>query len=169
VTWENVLAASGGAESVGRPHLADALIAIGETDSREDAFDRLIGPTGAAYVPKYAPNTLDAIAMVRTAGGVPVLAHPWARGRRGRLDPPTLALLRDAGLVGIEVDHLDHDEGARNELRRLADDLDLVATGSSDYHGTGKQGYDLGICMTSPQAYEAILAAVGPNGLDPVP
>ena len=168
VTWADVLARSGDADSVGRPHLADALIAIGEATSREDAFDRLIGPTSPAYVPKYAPGTSSSIALVRAAGGVPVLAHPWARGRRGELDVDTLAGLRDAGLVGLEVDHLDQDEETREALRRVADDLGLVITGSSDYHGTGKQGFALGACTTSPQSYEAILAALGPNAIDPV-
>lgn len=168
VTWADVLAQSGDAESVGRPHLADALIAIGEATSREDAFERLIGPSSPAYVPKYAPSTRSAIALIRAAGGVPVIAHPWARGRRGQLDEETLAQLRDAGLAGIEVDHLDHDEETRGELRRVAHELGLVITGSSDYHGTGKHGFALGACTTSPQAYEALLAAVGPNGLDPV-
>ena len=168
VTWADVLAQSGSADSVGRPHLADALVAIGEASSREDAFDRLIGPSSPAYVPKYAPNTPAAIALIRAAGGVPVIAHPWARGRRGQLDGATLGMLRDAGLVGIEVDHLDHDEATRDALRRVADDLGLVTTGSSDYHGTGKQGFALGACTTSPQSYDAILAAVGPNGIDPI-
>lgn len=169
VTWEHVLTAAGDAESVGRPHLADALISLGEASSREDAFDRLIGPSSRAYVPKHAPDTSTAIRLVRTAGGVPVVAHPWARGRRGVLDVATLGRLRDAGLVGIEVDHLDHDDATRAELRRIADELGLVPTGSSDYHGNGKQGYGLGVCTTSPQSYEAILAAVGSNGVNPVP
>lgn len=169
VTWEDVLAATGDAESVGRPHLADAFVALGEATSREDAFARLIGAGSRTYVSKYAPGTAAAITLVRAAGGVPVIAHPWSHGRRGVLDRATLARLRDAGLVGIEVDHLDHDDATRAELRRIADDLGLVTTGSSDYHGNGKQGYGLGVCTTSPQSYEAILAAAGSNGVSPVP
>jgi predicted metal-dependent phosphoesterase TrpH len=169
VTWEQVVAEAGGADSVGRPHLADAMVAIGEARSREDAFERLIGSRSPAYVPKYAPNTFTMITMLLDAGGVPVIAHPWARAVRGRLDIPTLERLRDAGLVGLEVDHLDHDDRTREDLREVVADLGLVPTGSSDYHGTGKSGYRLGICTTSPHSYEAILAAVGPNGVDPIP
>ncbi len=168
VTWDDVMAEAGGADSVGRPHLADALITIGEAASREDAFARLIGPDSRAYVPKYAPSTTVAIAMVRAAGGASVLAHPWARGRRGQLGEATLRQLKEIGLVGVEVDHLDHDDETREELRRVADGLGLITTGSSDYHGTGKQGFGLGCNLTTPRAYEAIIAAVGPNGVDPV-
>lgn len=168
VTWDDVLAAAPAAASLGRPHLADALVAVGEAQSREDAFSRLIGAGSPAYVPKYAPGTVDAIGMVQAAGGAAVIAHPWAHGRRGPLlDQDTLARLVAAGLVGLEVDHLDHDEATRAELRAVVRALGIVGTGSSDYHGLGKQGYDLGVCTTSPQSYEAILAA-SRHGTDPV-
>jgi predicted metal-dependent phosphoesterase TrpH len=168
ITWADVVAQAGSADSVGRPHLADALVALRFVASREEAFATLLDWRSPAYVPKYAPDTATAIGLVRAAGGVPVIAHPWAGSRRGVLDLALIAGLADAGLVGLEVDHLDHDENTREELRRVADDLGLLTTGSSDYHGTGKKGYDLGVCTTSPQAYEAILAAVGPNGIDPL-
>jgi predicted metal-dependent phosphoesterase TrpH len=72
-----------------------------------------------------------------------------------------LATLRDHGLVGIEVDHQDHAPAERAELRRLAHDLDLVATGSSDFHGTGKRDHELGCNTTEPEALERLLAAAG--------
>ena len=168
ITWADVLEQAGSAEAVGRPHLADALVARGIVASREEAFATFLHWQNPAYVAKYSPDTAVAIRLIRAAGGVPVIAHPWAGGRRHVLDAQMIAALVEAGLVGIEVDHLDHDDATREALRRLADDLDLVITGSSDYHGTGKQGHHLGVCTTSPQAYEAILAAVGPNGVDPI-
>jgi len=168
VTWDDVLEQAGSAESVGRPHLADALVARGFVASREVAFATLLGWQSPAYVAKYSPDTAAAIRLVRAAGGVPVIAHPWAGGRRGALDLAMIASLIDAGLAGLEVDHLDHDDRTRAELRGTADDLGLIVTGSSDYHGTGKQGYGLGVCTTSPQSYEALLAAAGPNGVDVV-
>lgn len=168
ITWDDVLEQAESAESVGRPHLADALVARGFVATRDEAFATLLGWNGPAYVPKYSPDTVSAIKLVRGAGGVPVVAHPWAAGRRRVLEVATITTLVDAGLVGLEVDHVDHDEATRAELRRVTDDLGLVATGSSDYHGTGKQGYAIGCCTTSPQAYEAILAAVGPNGVNPL-
>ena len=169
ITWADVLEQAGSTEAVGRPHLADALVARGFVASRDQAFATLLDWQSSAYVPKYSPDTAVAIGLVRAAGGVPVIAHPWAGGSRGVLEVAMLASLREAGLVGLEVDHLDQDESSRDELRRIAHDLGLVITGSSDYHGTGKRGYHLGVCTTSPHAYEAILAAVGPGGLDPVP
>lgn len=158
ITWEQVVARAGGATAVGRPHLADALVAAGEAASREDAFSRWIGVSGPAYVAKRAPQTTDAIRLIRGAGGVPVIAHPWSRGRTGGMSPDEIAALASAGLAGLEVDHVDHDPAARSELRDIAAGLGLIATGSSDYHGTGKtSAYALGACTTTVESYEAIL------------
>lgn len=159
ITWDDVVERAGGAAAVGRPHLADALVDAGDATSREDAFVHWIGTGSQAYVPKHAPDTAAAIRLVRAAGGVPVIAHPWSRGRRADMERTDIEALVAVGLAGLEVDHVDHDLAAREELRALALDLGLVATGSSDYHGTGKSAaYRLGACTTSPEAYEAILA-----------
>jgi hypothetical protein len=110
---------------------------------------------------------------VTEAGGVSVIAHPWGRGGLGRPDEATLAHLHDVGLAGIEVDHQDHDSATRELLRAMARDLGLVATGSSDYHGTGKFDHDLGCNTTDPEEYERLMelarsAAVRSDRVTPV-
>ena len=93
--------------------------------------------------------------------GVAVIAHPWGRGRQHVLPPDVLArLAAEHALDGIEVDHQDHDLGTRARLRALADDLGLLATGSSDYHGTGKLDHELGCNTTDPDVFIALLARV---------
>lgn len=159
ITWEQVVERAGVAAAVGRPHLADALVDAGAASSREDAFVRWIGVGSPAYVPKRSPSTADAIRLVRAAGGVPIVAHPWSRGRRGGMSADEISALVAAGLAGLEVDHVDHDAASRAQLRALAAELEIIATGSSDYHGTGKTiAYALGACTTSDEAYQAILA-----------
>ena len=141
----------------GRPHLADALIDLGIVATRDEAFPRLLAENGPYYVTYSAPATRDAVAALRAAGGVPVLAHP--RGRRGDvLTDSQIADLVDAGLMGLEVDHRDHDDTARYGLRILAKDLGILVTGSSDYHGAGKQNA-LGENTTDPAVVEEIAAA----------
>ena len=101
---------------------------------------------------------LAGIRLVREAGGVPVFAHGLAR-RRGRvLDDDAVAAMADAGLLGLEVDHPDHDADERAHMAGLAKELDLVATGSSDYHGTNKTT-PIAVCTTAPEQLEKLLAA----------
>lgn len=152
----DVARAAGTAESVGRPHVADALVAAGVVADRAQAFDTWLGEGRPAHVGKPAPDLPDAVRVVRAAGGVPVLAHPWGRGSRSVLDPAALAALTAAGVVGIEVDHVDHDPAARRVLAGLAADLGLVGTGGSDYHGAGKAGVALGQEVTGPEAFAAL-------------
>lgn len=125
--------------TAGRPHIADALVAMGVVGSRDEAFVRLLAEKGPYYVSYSAPPTAEAVAAVRAAGGVPVLAHAWSRGGGEVLSSGQIGDLALAGLAGIEVDHRDHDDQDRYGLRILAKDLGLVVTGSSDYHGAGKQ------------------------------
>lgn len=153
---EEILAVAGPAVAVGRPHVADAMIARGYVRDREEAFTQWLGAGRGGHVPKYAPGTAEAIAMVRAAGGVTVLAHPWGRESRWCLDEAAVTALSRAGLDGIEVDHEDHDASDREALRELAADLDLVVTGSSDYHGAGKTGHGLGINTTAPDQWERL-------------
>ena len=148
---------AGDAAAVGRPHIADALIAAGVVQSRDEAFARFLGPRGPAYVDRYAAPLEEMIGLVRDAGGVSVVAHPWGRHQHSALDEAALAHLRGLGLAGIEVDHNDHDEATRAELRSIAGNLGLVATGSSDYHGVGKEDHPLGCNLTSTEDYEALL------------
>jgi len=161
ISEADVRRSAGPTASLGRPHVADALVAAGVVQSREEAFATLVGEGMAGHVRKPAPPLPQAIATVRQAGGVPVLAHPWGRGSRAVLDEVALDELTGAGLAGIEVDHLDHDPDDRERLRAVACALGLVATGGSDYHGTGKAGVALGTDRTSPQAYQRLRALRG--------
>ncbi|MCW2813473.1 MAG: error-prone polymerase [Nocardioides sp.] len=145
------------AEVPGRPHVADALVRQGVVASREEAFATYLNPGRPAYVDRYATPLTTAIEQVGAAGGVSVIAHPWGRGRRDTLSPSELERLAGLGLAGIEVDHQDHDTAARAELRGIAGDLGLVATGSSDHHGLGKVNHALGCNTTPVDAYERLL------------
>jgi 3',5'-nucleoside bisphosphate phosphatase len=142
----------------GRPHVADALVRLGEVGSRDEAFARWLDPGRPGYVDRYAAPLTSMITAVAAAGGVTVLAHPWARGRRDALPVSEIERLARLGLAGIEVDHQEHDAAARAELRAVAAGLDLGATGSSDHHGLGKVGHDLGCCTTAPEEYARLLA-----------
>ena len=144
--------------SAGRPHLARALVAAGVVASVTEAFDTLLYNGSPYYVPKVDTPVRRAIDMVRAAGGATVFAHPLAR-RRGRVvEPSEIVELAGAGLTGVEVDHPDHSPEDRELLRRLAADAGLIATGSSDYHGTNKTT-PMAAETTAPEALEALLAA----------
>ena len=124
--------------TMGRPHLADALVAKKIVKSRDEAFIDLLHNDSRFYVSHAAPTPVEAIALIRRAGGVAVIAHPFASHRGKILKPDDFADLLTAGLNGIEVDHRDQNPDERAILRAIAQELDLVVTGSSDYHGTGK-------------------------------
>ena len=124
--------------TMGRPHLADALVAKKIVKSRDEAFIDLLHNDSRFYVSHPAPTPDEAIASIRRAGGVAVIAHPFASHRGQILKPDDFADLLTAGLNGIEVDHRDQNPDERAILRAIAQELDLVVTGSSDYHGTGK-------------------------------
>ena len=157
VTEEEVMAQVGSSPSVGRPHIADALVAAGWVADRTEAFDRFLADGGPAHVGRYAIE-------------VAPRHRPRARGRRGRrhrapvgagpgelLPAAFLAeLVEQHGLDGIEVDHQDHDAETRAELRALVDRLGVLGTGSSDYHGTGKTDHDLGVNTTRPEVYDEL-------------
>jgi len=143
--------------SAGRPHLARALMAAGVVESVNEAFATLLHNGSPYYVPKSDTPVRTAIEMVRAAGGVAVFAHPLAR-RRGRVvEPSVIVELAAAGLAGVEVDHPDHAPEDRDLLRRLAADVDLVVTGSSDYHGTNKST-PIGAETTAPEAFDELVA-----------
>ena len=156
VTWEQVARIAGDG-SVGRPHIAEALVEHGVVATVSDAFTQeWLADGGRAYVPKHETDPFEAVRLIKAAGGVAVFAHPGA-AKRGRVVPDeAIAQLAEAGLDGLEVDHMDHDEATRKRLRGLADDLDLLVTGSSDYHGSRKT-CALGECSTAPEVYEEIV------------
>jgi 3',5'-nucleoside bisphosphate phosphatase len=146
------------AAASGRPHVADALIELGVVQHRDEAFARFLGPSAPAYVDRYAADLRQMIDLVRRAGGVSVVAHPWARGYdHSALSHDGFAALQEAGLAGIEVDHEDHEPDEREALRGIASELGLVATGSSDFHGAGKFGHELGCNTTPPEQLERLL------------
>lgn len=144
--------------TLGRPHLADAMVSAGLVDDRSEAFSRYLHNESTYYVAHYAPDPLRAVELIVAAGGVAVLAHPYSPRQKGVVSPELIADLAAVGMLGIEVDHRDHDDDARRELRAVAGELGLVVTGSSDYHGAGKVNL-LGENLTAPDAFEAIVAA----------
>ncbi|WP_460069203.1 PHP domain-containing protein [Streptomyces sp. YKOK-I1] len=166
VTWEQVERIAGDG-SVGRPHVATALVELGVVPSVSDAFTQdWLADGGRACVEKHETDPFDAIRLVKGAGGVAVFAHPGA-SKRGRTVPESaIAELAAAGLDGIEVDHMDHDEDTRARLRGLAKDLGLLVTGSSDYHGSRKTCV-LGEYTTDPEVYGEITRRA--TGAFPVP
>ncbi|GAA3830905.1 PHP domain-containing protein [Streptomyces coacervatus] len=166
VTWEQVERIAGGG-SVGRPHVATALVELGVVPTVSDAFtDDWLADGGRAFVEKHETDPFEAIRLVKAAGGVTVFAHPGA-SKRGRTVPESgIAELAAAGLDGIEVDHMDHDEETRARLRGLAKELGLLTTGSSDYHGSRKTCV-LGEYVTDPEVYGEITRRA--TGAFPVP
>ncbi|MEO6504073.1 MAG: PHP domain-containing protein [Jatrophihabitantaceae bacterium] len=156
ISWQQVVDIAGGG-AVGRPHIGQALLQAGVVDSVTDAFTHLLSSSSPYYVPKLEMPVQRAIELIRQAGGVPVIAHPWARKRGQILDEAALRSLVEPGLLGIEVDHIDHAAADRARLAELAAELGLLHTGSSDYHGTRKS-VRLGAETTSPQALQALLS-----------
>lgn len=138
ISIEDVEKAMPDGATMGRPHLADALVAKKIVKSRDEAFIDLLHNDSRFYVSHAAPTPADAIALIRRAGGVAVIAHPFASHRGQILRAEDFSELVAAGLNGIEVDHRDQNPDERAMLRVIARELDLVVTGSSDYHGTGK-------------------------------
>ena len=156
INWPEVYAYAAGG-SVGRPHIAQALIRAGLVRTTDEAFaSRWLG--ARYFVPKADMDVFEAVRLVRAAGGVPVFAHPKATVR-GRIVPDRLIVeLAAAGLFGLEADHEDHSVEQREQVRTLAGQLGLVVTGSSDFHGTHKT-VRLGAFLTEPAAYEKIVSA----------
>ncbi|AZS85222.1 PHP domain-containing protein [Streptomyces griseoviridis] len=166
VTWEQVRRIAGEG-SVGRPHVATALVELGVVPTVDAAFTaEWLADGGRAHMAKHETDPFEAIRLVKAAGGVTVFAHPGA-SKRGRTVPePVIAELAAAGLDGIEVDHMDHDPATRARLRGLARELGLLATGSSDYHGSRKTCL-LGENVTDPEVYGEITRRA--TGAFPVP
>ncbi|MFI6346546.1 PHP domain-containing protein [Streptomyces sp. NPDC050560] len=166
VTWEQVKRIAGDG-SVGRPHIASALVELGVVATVSDAFtEEWLADGGRAYAPKHELDPFDAIRLVKGAGGVTVFAHPAAATRGHTVPDEVIAELAAAGLDGIEADHMDHDEATRARLHAMAADLGVLATGSSDYHGSRKTCV-LGEHTTDPGVYEELARRA--TGAAPVP
>jgi predicted metal-dependent phosphoesterase TrpH len=159
VTWELVLDQLQDGATVGRPHIADTLVAAGVVADRNEAFTSLLHDDGPFFVGHYYVDALRAVELVRAAGGVPVFAHPAAATRGTTVGDDALRALAAAGLAGLEVDHRDNAPADRERLRALAGELGLLVTGASDYHGAGKDNR-LGEHTTDPAVLEALLGQV---------
>lgn len=157
LTWDDVLAQTSHGATIGRPHIADALVARGHAETRSDAFAGILHWRSGYAQPHYAPDPLTGIRLIRAAGGVPVLAHPGTRGAEEVLPEARVRQLVDAGLFGLEIDHPENTEDAKPRLRALARRFGLAVTGSSDYHGLGKPNR-LGEYTTDPEVVARIVA-----------
>jgi len=149
ISFENVMALAG-TGSVGRPHIARALMKAGQISRMAEAFDRYIGFGKVAYVPRLKYRPEEMIKAVIEAGGVPVLAHPGITCKEDLI----LSLI-DAGLQGLEVFHPQHSREMERYYRALCRSHGLIATGGSDYHGAGVAGH--GALGDAVIPYEAVL------------
>ena len=162
ITWEDVLAQTSDGATIGRPHIADALVAANIVLDRSAAFADMLSSKSRYYVDQPAPSPVGAVEMIRAAGGVPVMAHPAAPARGRVIRHADLEDCVDAGLAGVEIYHRDNNETGRTWLHDVARQRDLIVTGSSDYHGTGKPNR-LGENLTEPEQLQRILAQAAPH------
>jgi predicted metal-dependent phosphoesterase TrpH len=157
LSWDDVSAHVAPGATVGRPHIADALVAAGIAADRNEAFASILTSHSRYFVSHYAPDPVLAVQLVRAAGGVPVFAHPVASSRGRVVAPHIFHDMIDAGLLGLEVDHRDNPPEGREWLRALAREEGLLVTGSSDYHGAGKPNL-LGENTTAQEVLERIMS-----------
>lgn len=155
ITLDDVYQAAPDQATIGRPHLADALVNKKIVASRDEAFSELLHNESKYYVTHAAPTPIEAIKTIKSAGGVAVIAHPFASRRGQILTADTFQELVTAGLDGIEVHHRDQNDSERSVLTSIARELHLAITGSSDYHGTGKLNA-LAENTTDPAEWEAL-------------
>jgi predicted metal-dependent phosphoesterase TrpH len=155
LTWDDVIHHVAPGATLGRPHIADALVAAGVVADRTEAFASILTSHSRYFVQHYAPDPATAVELVCAAGGVPVFAHPVASARGRIVGERTYRDMIDAGLAGLEIEHRDNPEEGREFLRRLAAQYGLLVTGSSDYHGAGKPNI-LGENLTAPEVLARI-------------
>jgi predicted metal-dependent phosphoesterase TrpH len=155
ITMEEVYAQKRDDATLGRPHLADALVARGHIANRDEAFASYLHNGSKFYINHYSPSPTDAIRLIKAAGGVSIIAHPLASRSGRKVEPEIFAELIEAGLDGIEVHHRDNAEDEKSLLLDIARQHNLIVTGSSDYHGTGKMNR-LAEFTTSPEEWERL-------------
>jgi predicted metal-dependent phosphoesterase TrpH len=160
ISFEQVRRIAGGGNIV-RPHVAQAMVEAGIVASEQEAFDRFIADGGPAHVPKHALDPVDAVGLIRRAGGVCVLAHPGMWGDQTAVPGELIEAMAEAGMAGLEVDHPDHSPEQREEYARVADRLGLIRTGGSDCHGTRYDPVRLGSALTDPDRFEALRTLTG--------
>jgi 3',5'-nucleoside bisphosphate phosphatase len=161
VSFERVRTIAAGATIV-RPHVAQAMVEAGVVATEKEAFDRFIGDGGPAGVPKHALDPVDAVDLVRRAGGVCVLAHPGMWGDQTAVPDELIERMAGAGMAGLEVDHPDQTPEQRAYYAGLAERLGLVPTGGSDCHGARYDPVRLGSALTPPERFEALRALARP-------
>jgi predicted metal-dependent phosphoesterase TrpH len=165
--WDDVLAQVDPGATIGRPHVADAMVAKGIVASRNEAFLRYLYTGSPYFAAHYAPDPIRAVRLVGEAGGVSVMAHPFATKRGRVVGHEVIEAMAQAGMGGLEVHHRDHSAEQVRLGLDLARSLDLLVTGSSDYHGVGKSNV-LGENTTDPLVLETIEAlATGTKVLRP--
>jgi 3',5'-nucleoside bisphosphate phosphatase len=157
LTWDDVLAESLDGTTLGRPHIADALVRKGHVANRSAAFESILHWQSGYYEKYYAPSPLEGVRMIVAAGGVPVLAHPATHGKYRSMDDSVIRELVDNGLFGLEVHHRDNTDDGKAWLLTLAAKFELAVTGSSDYHGEGKPNR-LAENTTAPEVLERLVA-----------
>lgn len=158
ITFERVREIAQG-DNIVRPHIAQALMEAGVVATTKDAFtEEFIADGGKADVQKHALHPLEALALIRAAGGACVLAHPGMWGAQGSVPEALIRQMAAAGMAGIEVDHPDHPDEKRAMYRALAAELDVVPTGSSDCHGDRYDPVRLGCDTTDPAAFAQLRA-----------
>ena len=165
ITWDDVLAESDG-KSIGRPHLASAMIRLGHAADTNDFFERIVTKDSKYYVSSPGIDVAEVIRLVRQAGGVPITAHPV--GRHSHVMPREhMVLLKAAGLGGFELGHVENQKNPEGlaALTRYAEEFDLIVTGSSDYHGTRKPNKP-GDFETDPEMLKRIIDEA--TGYEPI-
>ena len=166
IAWERVREIAQGA--VGRPHVAKALQEAGYVQTIGEAFDKYIGASRPAYVPRYKLTPDDAVRLIASANGLPVMAHPIELPGLAQLRE-WLPALRDAGLVGLETYYGPYTPEQEQALRELADHYHLIPTGGSDFHGPGIHPTPLGGRNVPYEAVERLKAeATRQHGKIPV-
>lgn len=160
IAWERVLQISGGSDCIGRPHVAATLLEAGYVSNWDEAFDLWIGRGRPAYVERFKLLPEEAVALVRSGGGLPVLAHPYIYNRNGECKASLdlvrwLPRLRKAGLVGIEVYYPNYPHRTSRHLLAMAIEHGLLITGGSDFHG-GMVANSLGSVAVPWAAWEGL-------------
>jgi 3',5'-nucleoside bisphosphate phosphatase len=149
-----------GGQTIARPHVAQAMLEAGIVATETEAFERYISDDGPAYVPKHALEPMEALRLIRSAGGACVLAHPGMWRGNGSVPEELIERMAVAGMVGLEVWHPDHDEAARERYAALASRLGLLATSASDCHGE-RFGYRMGTERTDGDTYAELRRRAG--------
>jgi predicted metal-dependent phosphoesterase TrpH len=142
-------------------HVAQAMVEAGIVATEQEAFERFIADGGPAHVAKHALHPVDAVGLIRRAGGVCVLAHPGMWGAQTSVPDELIEAMAGAGMGGLEVEHPDHTPEQRAYYGLMADRLELVRTGGSDCHGTRYDPVRLGTALTDPERFAALRALAG--------